>query len=49
MFSKEKLIDSITAKIEYLKNERTAEADARAEELKQLLYVINKGCFEVEA
>lgn len=43
IIDKEKIVKSINEKINYLSNEKE---DLKASELKELLYVINKGCFD---
>lgn len=45
---KEKLNQSLNEKIAYLENENTTESKAKITELKELIYVINKGCFDVK-
>ena len=46
--NKEKLMESLNEKISYLESENTIESQAQSNELKELIYVINKGCFDVK-
>jgi len=47
MLDKEKLINSMNEKIEFLEVENIKDSLCKAKELKELLYVINKGCFDI--
>lgn len=44
--NKEKLINSIEERIKYFESELTEENKIKIKELKELLHVINKGCFD---
>ena len=47
MLNKEEVINSLKTRMSFFEQEQSKENDIKIKELKDLLYVINKGCFDI--